>query len=263
MISDKLSIGVRVPCLGLPLRQALAAAQRLGVAGVELDAVGDLAPARLSQTGRHDIRHLLQAHDLALTALGCPLRHGLDAAENQEARIDHVRNVLTLSRELGPGIVIVQAGRVQQPEDDLRAARLRESLAALGRHGDRVGSILALETGLEDGATLQQYLAGFDSGSLGVNFDPANLLMHGFNPNESLRALAGKVVHAHAKDARTTGASRIAQEVALGHGDIDWLSLAGIFAEIGYRGWLTIEREGGEHKLQDMAAGVAFLRRFV
>src|SRR5881227_1411943 len=96
----KLKIGVRLESLGLPLRRALQEAERLGVAGVQVDATGDLTPQKLSQTGRREFRHLLRAHNLELTAVGCPLRRGLDAAENQEARIDHVKAVMGLSFDL-------------------------------------------------------------------------------------------------------------------------------------------------------------------
>src|SRR5207245_10829514 len=90
------------------------------------------------------------------------------------------------------------------PEDvnSERGARLRESLTALAQHGDRVGVTLALETGLESGAVLRAFLDRFDTGSLGVNFDPANLLSHGFDVYESVRALHGKIVHAHATAGR-------------------------------------------------------------
>src|SRR5215510_8458157 len=108
---NRLKIGVRLESLGLPLRRALAEASRLGVAGVQVDAAGDLAPDRLSQTGRREFRNLLRAHNLELTALGCPLRRGLDAVENQEGRIEHVRKVLSLSFDLGPRVAVVQAGR--------------------------------------------------------------------------------------------------------------------------------------------------------
>ena len=84
----------------------------MGVAGVQVDAVGDLSPNQLSETGRREFRHLLRAHNLELTALGCPLRRGLDAAEDQQPRIEHVRKVMTLSYDLGPRVVVVQAGRV-------------------------------------------------------------------------------------------------------------------------------------------------------
>jgi L-ribulose-5-phosphate 3-epimerase len=260
---NRLKIGVRLESLNLPLRRALDEAGRLGVAGVQVDAVGDLSPAQLSQTGRREFRNLLRAHNLELTALGCPLRRGLDTTENQQPRLEHVRQVMSLSYDLGPRVVIVQAGRVPAGKDDPRGPVLTESLSVLGSHGDRTGTTLALETGLESGAELRAYLDRFDTGSLAVNFDPANLLLNGFDPYESLRLLQGKVAHAHAKGARRSGASRTAQEVPLGAGDIDWIALAGVFEEVEYRGWLVVERESGENRVADVADGVAFLRRFV
>src|SRR5437588_10170914 len=128
-------IGVRLESLGLPLRRALDEVVRMGVGGVEVDAAGDLAPNKLSETGRREFRNLLRARNLELTALGCPLRRGLDAAEDQQPRIEHVRKVLTLSADLGPRVVVVQAGQVPEENDDGPRARvLAESLAALGRH---------------------------------------------------------------------------------------------------------------------------------
>ena len=260
---NRLKIGIRLESLGLPLRKALQQASRLGVGGVQVDAVGDLSPTRLSETGRREFRHMLRAYNLELTALGCPLRRGLDVAEDQQPRLEHVRKVMSLGYDLGPRVVIVQAGQVPEDVNSERGARLSESLTALAQHGDRIGVTLALETGLESGAVLRAFLDRFDSGSLGVNFDPANLLLHGFDVYESVRALHGKIVHAHAKDARASSASRAAQEVPLGHGDIDWIEYLAVLEEVDYCGWITIEREVSDNRLADAAAAVAFLRRFV
>jgi sugar phosphate isomerase/epimerase len=260
---NRLKIGVRLESLGLPLRRALQEAERLGVTGVQVDTVGDLSPTALSHTGRKEFRHLLRAHNLELTALGCPLRRGLDNPENLQGRIDYLRHVMALSFDLGPRLVIIQAGQVPDDPNDPRAGLLAEALADLGQHGDRIGTVLALETGREPGTVLRRFLDRFDTGSLCVNFDPANLLMHGFDFYASLRALGGKVVHVHAKDARASTASRAAQEVPLGHGDIDWMQLAGTLEEIEYRGWLTVEREVGDNRVADVAAGVGFLRRLI
>ncbi|MGH7172650.1 MAG: sugar phosphate isomerase/epimerase family protein [Gemmataceae bacterium] len=258
-----LKIGIRLESLGLPLRRALREAQRLGVRGVQADAAGELSPHTLSQTGRSAFRHLLGSHNLELTALGCPLRRGLDNPEDQQQRIEHTETVLGLSLDLGARIAVVQAGSVPGKPDDPRAAVLTEALQVLGRHGDRIGAVLALDTGLESGAVLGAFLDRFDTGGLGVNLDPANLLMGGFDPYECARALRGRVVHSNAKDARVSGASRAAQEVPLGHGDIDWMRYLAVLEEIEYRGWLTVERMGGDSRVADVAAGVGFLARFV
>ncbi len=260
---NRLEIGIRLESLGLPLRRALAEAARLNVSGVQVDAIGDLSPDVLGETGRREFRRLLRTHNLELTALGCPLRRGLDVVENQQPRLEHVQKVMSLSYDLGPRIVVVAAGAVPDEKNDPRVDVLTESLQTLARHGDRIGATLALETGLEDGSVLAAFLDRFDSGSLGVNLDPANLLMHEIDPYAAVRALGRRIVHAHAKDARQVSANRSAQEVPLGHGDIDWMKFLSVLEEIEYRGRLVVERETGDDRLVEVAAGVAFLRRLI
>ena len=46
-------------------------------------------------------------------------------------------------------------------------------------------------------------------------------------------------------------------------GDVDWLAFTATLQVIEFDGFLTVEREQGESKLADVAAGVKFLRRFV
>ncbi len=260
---NALKIGLRLESLAMPLRGALAEAARLGVGGVRIDAAGDLSPDRLSHSGRRELLHLVRSHNLELTALGCPLRRGLDNAQNLQPRIEHVQKVLSLSAELGPRVVVVQGGAVPEEDGSEKARLMAESLDALGRHGDRVGATLAQETGLESGSVLAAYLRRFDSGALGANFDPANLLLHGLDPYQSVRDLRGLVRQVNATDARRASASRAAQEVALGAGDMDWMQLLGLLEEIEYRGWLVVCRDSGENRLADVATGVAVLRRIL
>jgi L-ribulose-5-phosphate 3-epimerase len=258
-----MKLGVTLESLDLPFRRGLSEARRLGLTGVQVNAVGDLAPDRLGDTGRRELKHLLRTNGLELTALGCPLRYGLDEPNHLQQRIDRVRDVMTLSFELGARVTIVQAGLIPGDPAEAAASVMVESLRALGQHGDRVGATLALETGLESGEALNAFLARFDTGGLGVNFDPANMLMNGFDPIANLTPLKDRIVHTHAKDARRVNVSRAANEVPLGHGDIDWLAYFGTLGAMEYRGWVVIERETGTDRLADVAAGVGFLRRML
>jgi sugar phosphate isomerase/epimerase len=155
---NRLKIGIRLESLGLPFRPALQQVAELGVGGVQFDAVGDLAPGTLSDTGRRQVRHLLRSFNLQLTALGCPLRRGLDVKEDQQPRLEHVKKVLSLAHDLGAPAVVVEPGRIPDDPESPRALVLSESLLVLGQHGDRVGSVLALETGLDPGAKLAEFL---------------------------------------------------------------------------------------------------------
>jgi L-ribulose-5-phosphate 3-epimerase len=277
-------IGVRLESLNLPLRKALAEASKMGAAGVQIDAVGDLSPDALTQSGRREFRNLLRSSNLELTAVGCPLRRGLDVAENLQPRIEHIQKVMTLAFDLGPRIAIVEMPRI--PDEPKEAAPspsnfssglllgspplaahpakiLRESLTALATSGDRTGTTLALEAGLDSSERLAAYLATFTTGALGVNYDPANMLLNGFDPIQNLAPLHSRIVHTHARDARRSSAGRIGTEVPLGAGDVDWLTYVAMLDTIEFHGWLVVERESGETRVADMAAGVSLLRKFV
>jgi sugar phosphate isomerase/epimerase len=260
---NRIKLGVRLESLDVPFRKALAEAARLGVGGVQFDPVGDLTPGNLSATGRREVRHLLRTYNLQLSALGCPLRRGLDVVEHQQERLEYVRQVMALAWELGTRVVVIQAGAITEKEDDPRAVPLRESLLLLGAHGDRTGVRLALETGLEPGPRLASFLQALNTGGVGVNLDPGNLVMHGHDVTEAIRSLSRLILHAHAKDARHATANRLAQEVPLGHGDIDWIALLGALEEVEYAGWMVVERETGTSRAADVVSGVAFLRRLL
>lgn len=286
----RIKLGISLKSLGQPFRRSLPPAQNLGVAGVELEAGGELLPQRLTQTGRREIGHLLRSHDLAVSGIVCPLRRGLDEAQDLEPRLEQIRLTMALAYDLGPRLVILQPGRLVLPtqeaappriilgeESDLttggvllgassvptnpqesRANLMKESLDALGKHGDRIGVTLALDVALDDPAATIAYLDRFDSGSLAINYNPANLVIAGFNPHDAIKAFQKRIAHVHAQDARRISPSKLAT-VPLGHGDIDWMQLLADFEAIEYHGYVTVL--GDDHS--EAAAGVAFLRRLV
>jgi sugar phosphate isomerase/epimerase len=260
---QRIRIGVDLSSLNLPIRRALAEAERLGAGGVQLAAVGDLSPKVLSHTGRRELLHLLASHSLQLAAFECPLRHGLDWAEGLDARIEYLRRALGLSFDLGARRVVVQAGRIPVPEDEPRTRLMTEALVALGHHGDRTGTVLALETGSEAGTNLSGFLEQFDTGGLGACLNPGSQLSSGSNPYDGARALRHRVVYSYAQDFRQVGANRQAQEVPLGAGQVDWMQYLSVLEEIEYDGWLTVRRQTGDNRLGDLAGGVNVLQRFV
>lgn len=256
-----MKLGVVLESMGLGFRPGLARAAKFGVGGVQVDAVGDLAPDRLTDTGRRELKNLLKTFDQSVTALNCPLRRGLDVPDNLQARLEYVRAVMGLAFDLGARTAIVQCPKLPGETEDVRANLVREALADLGRHGDRVGTVLALEIGLDPPEAVRDYLDKFDVGSLKVNYDPANLMLNGFDPVKGVLPLHRRIAHVQARDARKTAVSRGAQEVALGAGDIDWLAFIGTLVASEYRGWVVVKRETGEDKVADAERAVGFLRR--
>jgi sugar phosphate isomerase/epimerase len=257
-----LKLGIVVESTGLTLRQSLVVAARLGVRGVQIDAVRELSPDSLGETGRREFRNLLRSFDQELAALHVPVRRGLDVADDMQQRIDRTKQAMQLAFDLGARRIVIACPKLPDDEADPRARLMRDSLSALGSYGDRMGCAVALEVGFDAAEKVKQYLGTFDSGSLKVTYDPANFMLHGHDPLASLTPLEGLIEHVHARDARSAGLSRGLQEVPVGAGDIDWLAFTATLQVLEFDGFLTVEREQGNNKLADVTNGVQFLKRF-
>jgi sugar phosphate isomerase/epimerase len=257
-----LRIGIVVESTGLALRPAIAQAAKMAADGIQVNAQGDVSPVVLGETGRREFRNLLRSFNQELAALNVPLRRGLDSAENLQERLDYLRAVMQLAFDLGARRVVAPCPAIPDDVTTPRAQTMRESLRVLGEHGDRIGTVLALEIGFDPAEKVKQYLAGFDSGSLKVTFDPANFLMHGHDPLANLAPLKDYLAHVHARDARAASLSRGLEEVPLGAGDVDWMAFTATLQVLDFDGFLTVERDQGDDKFHDVANGVKFLRRF-
>ncbi len=83
---------------------------------------------------------------------------------------------------------------------------------------------------------------------LRINYDTGNAYLGGEDPYEGLRAVAGLVVHVHAKDISIRMSEEEKGKVtgtpvgcACGDGVIDWERVTGILAGAGYTGVLSVE----------------------
>lgn len=255
---NSIALGLVLEPLGLPVRAALEQAAILGARCVQWDASGDLHPDALTATGRRELRVRLRSQNLDLAAVQVPLRRGLDVAEQQQGRIDHIRKVMTLAYDLGARTVSVAMPRLPTAGSP-RAETLKDSLLALGSFGEHVGVRLALEGGLDAGDALRTYLEPF--GGCGVTFDPANFLANGHDPLASLASLASRLVHVQARDLRAMASGP--KEVPVGAGDLEWVGFLAALDASGYRGAMVVDREEGSQRATDVARGFKFLQRFV
>ena len=138
----------------------------------------------------------------------------------------------------------------------------------------------AIETGPEKANTLCGFLDSLHSTGVAVNLDPANFVMvTGDDPVAAVYTLKKYIVHTHAKDGRRlyyrdpealyglaeedmlADASYI--ELPLGEGDVDFPNYLRALDEIGYQGFLTIEREVGDDPEGDIRKAVKFLEQLI
>jgi sugar phosphate isomerase/epimerase len=235
-------LGLRLQT-NLPIRDQILEAARLGAKGVVLDAVGDLAPERLSESGRRDLRHLLRSAELTLVALHLPTRRPFDTLDQLEDRLQRADNAFALAYELGTRLILARLGGVPPESDAPRRDVYFTALTELGRRTDHRGVRLAIETSSDPGEALRNVLDTLNSPGLGASLDPASLLRNQIDPVAVTRTLAEWVAHAYANDATTPGAAVAVPNprgFAFPPGALDWEEYLGALEEINYGGFLTI-----------------------
>lgn len=162
----------------------------------------------------------------------------------------------------GIGLVTLHAGFIPKDADDPERGiildRLGRIIDVFAEHQVQV----AFETGQETAATLLEVLELLDRSShLGVNFDPANMILYGKgDPIDALRALSPHVVQVHIKDARPAESSGSwGTEMPAGEGVVDWPVFLSIVERLGRPVDLVIEREGGDRRIEDIRKAITML----
>lgn len=244
-------LGLRInPKADRSPRDQLQEAAKLGAKGVVLEAVGDLAPDRLSETGRREVRRLLRSTELTLIGVGLPTRRPFDTDDQLDARLARADRAFTLAFDLGTRLVLAKVGTLPQEAEAGRLAVFNRAVGELARRADRRGVRLTVETVAEPGAALRSFLDGFDTPSLAVSIDPLALAVAGQDPSVATRELAPLVAHVYANDPTAGGR---------GSGTVDWAEYLGTLEEIDYRGFLTVWPDPG---LEPSAVFARMVERF-
>jgi len=164
-----------------------------------------------------------------------------------------VERAATITAELKVPYLTLHAGFLESEEPGL-SRRVRERLVCLADMAAERGLGLLLETGQETAACLRGLLEELHHPALGVNFDPANMILYGKgDPVEGVRMLGPWIRHVHVKDAVRAGRPGVGgTEVPWGEGQVGNDAFLRALLEIGYAGTLAIEREAGDNRLGDI-----------
>jgi L-ribulose-5-phosphate 3-epimerase len=186
---------------------------------------------------------------------------GIRPDETWPANLEAAKELAEICGRRGIELTTFHAGFIphdaSDPERQRMIERLREIAAIFLDTGCRVG----LETGQEDAATLLETLEAVEGRAVGVNFDPANMLLYNSgDPIRALEMLADFVAQVHIKDARPSGvAGEWGDEVPAGTGDVAWEDFFGILAARLPDADLMIEREAGDDRVADIRTAAALV----
>ena len=185
-------------------------------------------------------------------------------------RMAHSLAAAQVAHDLGLTLLSTHAGFIPPPSDaaafNSLVGRMRQVLAGMAA----LGITLLFESGQETAETLAAFLTAVDRRNVGVNFDPANMLLYGKgDPLKAVLRLAPWIKHMHAKDALCTRPAPTepdtwcGHEVPVGKGDVHFPELITLLKRSGFTGTLAIERECGDSRRQDIINTITALRGWI
>ena len=271
------SIGVMLDSFRTDFSTALQKAEDLGAKGIQVYATrGEMAPENMTAEKRREFLKAVKSHGLVISALCGDLGKGFVSEELNPELIEQSKRILDLAMDLETNVVTTHIGVVPDDTAHPRYAIMQNACGKLAEYADSMKAHFAIETGPEKALTLKTFLDGLHSTGVAVNMDPANFVMvTGDDPVEAVYTLKDYIVHTHAKDGRRLHyvepevlygmvESEMLQdesfiELPLGEGDVDFPNYLKALNEIGFQGFLTIEREVGDDPEGDIGAAVRFL----
>jgi len=277
-----LKIGVMAESFRLPLRAAIKKAAEIGASGIQMYTVNETHPDRLSISDRANLLKFIKDTGLFVSALcGDFGGFGLEKPAENVEKIVLIKKAIDLAVDLETNVVTTHIGTIPADRTAVVYQIIFQACAEIADYARQRGITLAIETGPEPSATLRAFIEAIHSPGIGVNFDPANLMMVvGENSVQAAKNLAKYVVHTHAKDGvqfKATDPAKIYhcfagenpdninpddyfKEVPLGTGQVDFAGYIQVLQQNGYTGFHTVEREVGDEPEKDIIEAVRFLK---
>ena len=182
------------------------------------------------------------------------LTGGIAPDATWQKNLENIKASVALAVRLGLKLVTFHGGFLPHSEADPDFAKLLQRLASVADLFAAQNISLGLETGQETAPALAAFLHKLNRPNVGVNFDPANMILYDKgNPIEALRVLGPWLKQVHIKDAtRTKVPGTWGEEVAAGTGEVDWKTFFTTLNQLGYAGDFAIEREAGNQRIADI-----------
>lgn len=189
---------------------------------------------------------------------------GLVPKDFRAQRIQDLKNGSDFAKMIGVTDMVTHMGFIPENPTTEAYITLVIAIREVAEYVKQNGQYLLFETGQETPTTLMRAISDVGTENLGINLDPANLILYGkANPVDALEIFGTLVRGFHAKDGLyPTGGDSLGTEVPVGEGKADFPKLIKLLKDMGYDGAVTIEREiSGEQQDKDIAKTKVYLEK--
>ena len=189
---------------------------------------------------------------------------GLVPPQFREQRVRDLKKGADFAQACGVASITTHVGFIPENPTDSMYKPTIAALREVAKHCEKLGIELWFETGQETPITLRRAMKDIGTDNLGINLDPANLLMYGkANPVDALDILGAYVKGVHAKDGEYPNGDdpdKLGVEKPLGEGRVNFPALVPKLKSFGFSGALTIEREiSGDQQIVDIKRAIKIL----
>ncbi len=184
-----------------------------------------------------------------------PVTLGLVPVDFRQARIKDVMAASDFAKKIGVENVATHVGFLPENPNTEEYHSLVCAIRYLAQYIKNNGQYFLFETGQETPVTLKRMIEDVGTGNLGINLDPANLILYGkANPIDALDVFGEYVRDVHGKDGcYPTDGRHLGEEKPIGEGRVNFPAFVAKLKEIGYDGPITIEREiSGDQQIEDI-----------
>lgn len=195
-----------------------------------------------------------------------PLCLGLVPATYRYARIQNLIKGSDFAKKIGVEKMATHMGFLPENPMCTEFNEVVSAIKIVAEHCKNNGQYLLFETGQETPVSLRRIIEAVGTDNLGINLDPANLILYGkANPVDALDVFGEFVMGVHAKDGNyPTNGHDLGEEMPLGKGKVNFPALVKKLKEVGYDGALTIEREiSGEQQIKDIMMAKELLESLI
>jgi L-ribulose-5-phosphate 3-epimerase len=213
-----------------------------------------------------EIYTVFAAYDGESYADVASVRHtvGFVPSATRTAREERTLEVSNFAQEIGALSIATHVGCVPSDSTDEHYRAVIGVVRRVCDHAAARGQTFALETGQETAQELLTFISEVNRRNLGINFDPANMILYGTGePVAALRLLQPALLSVHCKDGTWPVApGQLGTETPLGQGAVEWKEFLSQLELGGYGGPLAVEREGQNEaqRLLDIRAGLELLK---
>ena len=274
---SKLQIGTLLRCAHMEERR-LALYKSIGMDCIQIAGVYEdyLAPTEEARKASDDLMALLKKHGLQVPSmfLSYPNQDWAHPREGiglvpEKTRVERMIlscRLMVWAHKYGINSITCHVGFVPEKADPAYNGFIAD-MKQLVRFAASLGQEFLFETGTETVADLKQNLADIDEPNLGINFDPANLLIYGNDdPAVLVDTLCDRIRVVHCKDARRAlEGEKKGKETVLGEGQTHFAVLLKRILESGFNGPLIIERElaPGPEQEKDITEAVKLIQSII